>query len=593
MIFQNNKNKKLLITLLALVFLQSTQSFSHMGLFNSCRHIKVCKEMANRSWLFYAPKLSPGLRYEFAIYISKWLRIRFEDSFDNKIVSNEILPLTVFSVVKPSPDYKHRVLEGSSSENEFKHLSDKELLNLVTEDDKHNHTQRISETTSMNSAVQIACEGFKIDREFFKGGEHIISIFYKMHLKRVYYLETDENRPMEFFNLDCLKCNTEKKKDDEDEFTPSEKLALDSQQSQNLALLFETFNISNIEFPEEITIKNEMKDDGSVFDVNNFVSKPKTNSFDDFATFTPSSGNVMNNVESVSDLDQYGDDFATFTPPSGNEEPVNDSNQYEDNFETLNDDFATFTPPSENNMNNNASNNDSSQNVSIDDNYLSDDFATFTPPSGNEGSFSDSSQEGNNVENDSYDDFATFTPPSGNEGSISDLNQYEDNSNNNLNDDFATFTPPSGNEMNNVESVSDLGQYGDDFATFTPPSGNEGSVSDLNQYEDNFETLNDGFATFTPPSGNEEPVSDSSQYGDNFETSNDDFATFTPPSENEGPVSESGQYEDNSNNDLNDDFATFTPPSESPSPSPESSSSAEDDGEVKDEDLKSIIESVF
>ena len=179
-------------------------------------------------------------------------------------------------VIKPSPFYKHRSLEATSS-NDISVIADSiKILENAPEEDRHNHTQKIAEATDMASGVKIACEGVKIDSDFFKGGFDMVSLFYSMHLKRIHGFETGENRPIEYFKLDCFKNPSEAKILDEKDLEIYDKINYETQNQHRSNILFDSFDVRTIKFPKEHTELNEMKFDGTTYQGHGSSASPSS-----------------------------------------------------------------------------------------------------------------------------------------------------------------------------------------------------------------------------------------------------------------------------------------------------------------------------
>jgi len=207
------------------------------------------------------------LRYKLARYITVWFRARMLRPYFNQNGTRPfIMFLPSYRIHPPYPGWRrYRALESQKRTLEALQVdSMKELYELDFDEEEVNpHSNRIAKVNSMSEARQLACEGVKIDSEFFKGSFPVVSTFYKVHLKRVHYLETKENRPVEYFNLSCFV-------DPKNEIVDvnqhqSEAINFDHENLKNdyLNQIFETFNVASINLPEALSKIPEMSNDGS------------------------------------------------------------------------------------------------------------------------------------------------------------------------------------------------------------------------------------------------------------------------------------------------------------------------------------------
>ena len=282
MIKINKSNKSIIaILLLTLIMSQNLNAFGLWKKMKTCRHIKSCFYSANQYYLFYAKILQGFMVLHLAKFLTRYMRsrVRSNIALSNGFYSSPLIFFPAYRTNPPYPNYRRsRYLEGEKRFLEAANVSSIEELLKFDEEEEEPHMERIADVTDMETAKKIACEGVKIDSDFYKGGFEIIKTFYKMHLKRVHFLETKENRPLDYFNMNCfVDPKNEVKNEEEEVLSEAESYLQQKIQREYYNSIFETFNISNIDIPEELENFEEMFNDGSNYEGSAITTIPLSN----------------------------------------------------------------------------------------------------------------------------------------------------------------------------------------------------------------------------------------------------------------------------------------------------------------------------
>ena len=120
----------------------------------------------------------------------------------------------------------------------------------------------IAESTTMDQAKKLACEGLKKDSDFYKGGFAVIKVFYQTHLKRVHYLETKENRPLDYFDLECFVDPKNEEKRDFNTLSAATAFRLKEQDQFLFNELMSVFNVTKIDMPQGCYADEELSNTG-------------------------------------------------------------------------------------------------------------------------------------------------------------------------------------------------------------------------------------------------------------------------------------------------------------------------------------------
>ena len=271
MIKINKSNKSIIaILLLTLIMSQNLNAFGLWRKMRTCRHIKSCFYTANQYYLFYAKILQGFMVLHLAKFLTRYMRsrVRSNIALSNGFYSSPLIFFPAYKTRPPYPNYRrsrYRHLEATKRLLESHEKTDEEMKASFTEEDLNSHSERISKTKDMSSAVKLACEGVKIDSEFFKGGFEIISVYYKVHLKKIHFLETGENRPIQYFDLDCFEKKEDLELADESHLSTVQKIMYEDELEDNFANLIRSFDILSIKEPKEMKNVPEMEFDGTLY----------------------------------------------------------------------------------------------------------------------------------------------------------------------------------------------------------------------------------------------------------------------------------------------------------------------------------------
>jgi len=265
---QKTQKITLLTILLAMFLIQSHNAFMPYYHMDFCRHIKLCYRQCNLFYDFLAPRLPWYFRKAFAIKLSNFMRAKLVGTYLSSSFGQQgIIFLPAMKKYHPYARYTvYRQLEGQQRILESTGYSSMKELTTLTEEEEDPHTQRIARATDMASAKAIACEGVKVDSDYFKGAHTLIKIFYQTHLKRVHYLETKENRPIEYFNLECFVDPHNESPTDYSTLSAKESAEAQHRDFNYFNEVMKIFSITRIDLPKELINSEEMSNSGSVVD---------------------------------------------------------------------------------------------------------------------------------------------------------------------------------------------------------------------------------------------------------------------------------------------------------------------------------------
>jgi len=278
-----NKNQKstLAILLLCLFMAQNLNASLAWSKMQNCRHVKICFLTASVYYEYMARLLPYEQRYALARYLTIFLRSRNLAFFQNNTFDQgTIISLPSMKNLPPHQGYTHRVLESNDynfelSEND-EHEEEK-INSLLQDEDRDPHTLRISRVNTMAEAIPLACEGSKIDNNFFSTGLEVINMYYQNELRRVHYLETGENRDPSYFALKCLTKPKPSHGVDETNLGLTQKIMVETQLENSIFSMFHTFDLGKIDFPESIDKVTQIVFAGETYDDHNSVTHTSSN----------------------------------------------------------------------------------------------------------------------------------------------------------------------------------------------------------------------------------------------------------------------------------------------------------------------------
>lgn len=265
--------KTLLVTLiLAISMFQSVESnwYIYMRL-HTCYHYRHCISTANQIWLTYGRRMPRFYRPIYATILSRMLRYKLRNyliPIHNTM--NQFFPLFGFNKYPPTPWYRAkygRRLEAVKFDQEAA-LADLQSGRMLEEEvkDKSIMKDEIKKMTSLDELKSNLCKAVSNDSEVYKGSYEMVKSWYQFHARYKVYKETNELRPLAYFDLSCMVNPHNELVNDTQQLSMIEKIALEEDINFSLEFLVGIYDLAEASHEEELQNVQEMADDGSRWD---------------------------------------------------------------------------------------------------------------------------------------------------------------------------------------------------------------------------------------------------------------------------------------------------------------------------------------
>ena len=278
-------NKTLLVALiLALSMVQQVESnwyiYSRM---HTCYHYRHCIATANQIWILYGRRMPAYYRPVYAMILSRMLRYKLRNyliPIHNTM--NQFFPLFGFKRYPPIRGYKGRRLEELHHDQEaaLSDLQSGRMLEEVTED-KTLMKDQVKKMTSLEDLKNNLCKAVSNDSEIYKGAYVMIKTWYQYHARYQVYKQTNELRPVTYFDLSCLVNPHNEIVSHTEDFSLIEKIALEEDKQFSLEFLLGIYDLAEASHEEELENVTEMEEDGSRWDNTTASSNFPTNVVDE------------------------------------------------------------------------------------------------------------------------------------------------------------------------------------------------------------------------------------------------------------------------------------------------------------------------